>query len=279
MKETGWISVHRSIFNHWVWQDKPFSKGQAWIDLILQANHSTGKMLIGKTLLEVKRGSFVTSEVKLSKRWGWSRCKVRDFLKLLESDSMLNKQSDSKKTVIKVLNYDLYQNVQNEKSQQTIQPIDSKKTAESQQKDTNNNVNNDNNISLSQPAGSDDDKKPKGKPKKRIYESNSAPYKIACALKNFIMENNPKHTPITESNLQSWANEARLMMEADHRTKGDIWNVMKFSQTDDFWKINILSMGKLRKQFDRLILKVNDVASDKESCGESVDYNEKLYDR
>lgn len=246
MKEVGWVSVHRSIFNHWVWQDKPFSKGHAWIDLILQANHTTGKALIGKTLLEVERGSFVTSEVKLSKRWGWSRCKVRGFLRRLESDSMLNKQSDSKKTVIKVLNYDLYQNVQDDKSQQTIQRNGSGKGE---------------------------------KPKKRIYESNSAPYKIACALKNFIMENNPKHTPITENNLQSWANEARLMMEADHRTKGDIWNVMKFSQTDDFWKVNILSMGKLRKQFDRLILKVNDVASDKESCSESVDYNEKLYDR
>lgn len=135
------------------------------------------------------------------------------------------------------------------------------------------------NISLSQPVGYDEKRAPKEKPNKRVYESDSTHYKIACALKDFIMKNNPKHAPITESNLQSWANEARLMMEVDHRTKGDIWKVMKFSQTDDFWKSNILSMGKLRKQFDQLTLRAKNLESDEEPCGETVDYNEKLYNR
>jgi len=35
----GWISVYRSIQGHWLWEDRPFARGQAWIDLLLQANY------------------------------------------------------------------------------------------------------------------------------------------------------------------------------------------------------------------------------------------------
>ena len=37
----------------------------------------------------IKRGSFHTSEVKLSERWNVSRNTVRKFLKLLQNDNMI----------------------------------------------------------------------------------------------------------------------------------------------------------------------------------------------
>ena len=43
MAEANFFLVNRSILNHWVWDDKPFSKGQAWIDLIALANHTDKK--------------------------------------------------------------------------------------------------------------------------------------------------------------------------------------------------------------------------------------------
>ena len=43
----GWVSVHRQIQNHWLWTDKPFSKGQAWIDMLMLANHVDNKILLG----------------------------------------------------------------------------------------------------------------------------------------------------------------------------------------------------------------------------------------
>lgn len=85
----GWISIHRKIFDNWLWEEKPFSKGQAWIDLLLMANSSDRKFLLGNELIEVERGSKITSLRKLSERWGWSVKKVNNFLKLLESDGML----------------------------------------------------------------------------------------------------------------------------------------------------------------------------------------------
>lgn len=140
----GWISVSRKIQECWVWKDKPFAKGQAWVDLLLLANHSDNEFPLGNEILTVIRGSFITSEVKLSDRWGWSRTKVRSFLDLLEKQMMIEKKSDNKKTTITIVKYSDYQNVETAKEQQK----NIKKTSEKHQKNTNNNDNNDNNDNL-----------------------------------------------------------------------------------------------------------------------------------
>ena len=134
----GWISVHRQIQEHWLWADKPFSKGQAWIDMLMLANHEDKQILFGRKIIDVKAGSFITSEVKLAERWEWSRQKVRDFLDLLKEEKMIDKVSDNKKTTIFIENYAEYQDTCNSK-------LDSEKTSEKQQKNTNNNDNNANN--------------------------------------------------------------------------------------------------------------------------------------
>ena len=143
---TGWICLHRQIFDNWIWEDKPFAYGQAWIDILLLANHDNNKFLLGSDLIEVERGEFITSEVKLMERWGWSKTKVRNFLHLLEKDKMIVRKADHKKTAIKVLNYGAYNNFQT-----TKKPLeDHIRTSERLLEDTNNNdnnVNNDNNLS------------------------------------------------------------------------------------------------------------------------------------
>jgi hypothetical protein len=105
----GWVKVHRDITKHYLWDDKPYSKGQAWIDILLMVNHSDNKTMIGNEVILVDRGSRITSEVKLSKRWGWGRKKVRSFLKALEHDNMLTKKSTTKYTMLTVVNWALHQ--------------------------------------------------------------------------------------------------------------------------------------------------------------------------
>lgn len=134
----GWISIHRSIQDHYLWDDKPFSKGQAWIDMILMANHADNKFLLGNELVTVERGTFITSELKLMERWGWSKTKVRAFMQLLENDSMIVKKTDRKKTTITLVNYSVYQNLQTTEEPQK----NHEQTANRPQKDTNNNENN-----------------------------------------------------------------------------------------------------------------------------------------
>jgi DNA replication protein DnaD len=93
---------------HPLWEDKPFSKGQAWIDLLLLANHEKTRFVLGRSLVTAEAGQIVTSEVKLAARWGWSRQKVRNFLLLLKSDKMLAQASCSSHTVLTLCNYSFY---------------------------------------------------------------------------------------------------------------------------------------------------------------------------
>ncbi|MFL0167701.1 hypothetical protein [Candidatus Clostridium helianthi] len=105
----GWQKIYRDIQDHWLWEDKPFSRGQAWIDLILTVNHEDNKTLIDGELLEVKRGSKITSLRKLADQWGWSTTKVKKFLEMLERDKMITYKSDNKKTSVTIENYSVYQ--------------------------------------------------------------------------------------------------------------------------------------------------------------------------
>ncbi|HGG0416556.1 TPA: DnaD domain-containing protein [Clostridium sporogenes] len=150
----GWISLYRSIQDHWLWQEKPFSKGQAWMDLLLSANHQDKKVLLGNELITVARGSFITSQKKLMERWGWGSEKTRTFLKLLDGDRMIKFRSDKKKTTITVINYENYQNqngynieksIGSEKSQNNNRMSSEFNQNDNRiQSETNNNVNNDN---------------------------------------------------------------------------------------------------------------------------------------
>ena len=42
-------------------------------------------------------------------RWGWGRKKVQLFLKFLESESMIVRSTNNKRTAITIVNYDVYQ--------------------------------------------------------------------------------------------------------------------------------------------------------------------------
>ena len=128
MANEGWVKIYRSLSEHWLWEDKPFSKGQAWIDLLLLVNHSEKKALIDGRLEIVSTGQTITSTRKLCDRWGWSNTKARNFLKLLENESMISIKNDSKKTVINVVNYSVYQEHENKKTTVERQTNDSQAT-------------------------------------------------------------------------------------------------------------------------------------------------------
>lgn len=102
----GYITIYRSLFDHDIWADRePFDKRSAWIDLIQMAYYRDSQIIDGMQLIEVKRGSFITSKKKLAERWNWSRKKVDRFLSLLESDHMVVQKSTNKWTMITLCNY------------------------------------------------------------------------------------------------------------------------------------------------------------------------------
>jgi hypothetical protein len=113
----GWIKVHRSIIDTPEWLAEPFTRGQAWIDLLLLANHKTGHIRKRGILITVDRGQVGYSQDTLAYRWQWSKGKVRRFLVELERLSRITHKI-SEKTVLKktsvsslitIVNYDKYQ--------------------------------------------------------------------------------------------------------------------------------------------------------------------------
>ena len=105
----GYITINRKLQKHWLWDDKPFSKGQAWIDMLMRARHTDEKKLVRGELLARKRGDVCCSLSYLAKEWGWSREKVRRFMAMLESDGMITLHATTHDTTITIENYDKYQ--------------------------------------------------------------------------------------------------------------------------------------------------------------------------
>lgn len=105
----GWIKLHRKIMDNPMYFSEPFTRTQAWIDLILLANHTNNFFYIRGNRVDVTRGQVGYSKEILSRRWGWSRGKTTRFIKQLETDGMLIQQKSSVTTLISICNYDTYQ--------------------------------------------------------------------------------------------------------------------------------------------------------------------------
>jgi hypothetical protein len=138
----GWIKIHRKIMENPMYFSEPFTRMQAWIDLLLLANRKDGYYYVRGNKIIVHRGKVGMSEVSLSKRWKWSRSKVSRFLKDLENEQQIEQQKNSVTTLISIINYDEYQ--QNE--QQIEQQTSSRRAADEQQTNINKNSKNSKNI-------------------------------------------------------------------------------------------------------------------------------------
>lgn len=86
----------------------------------------------------------------------------------------------------------------------------------------------------------------------RVYAHEDPYYKLAERLRTHIRRNHPKHLEIKEPQVQAWANDARLMTEADKRDLPDSERLLDWCQVDSFWQSNIMSMDKFRKKWDTL---------------------------
>jgi len=141
---SGWIRLHRKVRDHWFWpQRHRYSHFEAWIDLLLSANHRQGKVPIGSKLITVERGQVLTSQLSLARRWRWNRKTVNAFLKITKGDQILDFESSKEVhtgfTLITIRNYSKYQGKENEALDiEADNGTDTRGTTEGQPRDTNN---------------------------------------------------------------------------------------------------------------------------------------------
>lgn len=135
--DSGWIGLYRSITKHWIYpKDRPFTKYEAWIDLLLMVNFENKKVFAGEDLVECDRGEIITSQLKLMKRWKWSKSKLLKFFSVLEMDKMCAIKSDNKKTSLKICKYINYQDFKIIKKNKKTAKKTVDDTTERLQKDT-----------------------------------------------------------------------------------------------------------------------------------------------
>jgi hypothetical protein len=106
---SGWIKLHRSLKDHFLFDFNEPDKALAWIDLLLSASFEDSKIKIKGRVVDVKRGQFCASQVTLQQRWGMSQNKVKRFLNLLKNEGMVDVQTNELTTIITICNYDSYQ--------------------------------------------------------------------------------------------------------------------------------------------------------------------------
>jgi len=109
MSDDGFFVVNRGIFNHSFFPSEPYSEREAWIWLIGAAAWKESRIRTSHSMVTIGRGQLMHSERFLATKWKWSKSRVNRFLFRLESEAMLNRQTDHETGLITICNYDEYQ--------------------------------------------------------------------------------------------------------------------------------------------------------------------------
>jgi hypothetical protein len=76
---------------------------------------------------------------------------------------------------------------------------------------------------------------------------------LLCARLAELVQENGSPRPVIS---KGWRDAARLLLDRDQRPRDEALQVLEWSQQDDFWRSNILSMPTFRKQYDKLRLRM-----------------------
>lgn len=240
----GWIKIDRKIRSNWIWKDSV--KLKWWFDILLEVNFEDNKFQIGYQLFECKRGESLMSLQNWAKRWNVSKSVVNNFFKLLQQDGMITLKSETVTTRLTVCNYDTYQTVQNafdtHRKRIVNATVPQQSTIKEYKEDKEYKK-----VLLSEIVISD-------------YNDLSPDYfQIALSFQGLFRENLIQSGASTKTadNMKGISiDDIRLIIENDKYTIDDLRQIYNFLQKDDFWKANILSTSKLRKQMDKLKLKI-----------------------
>ncbi|MGE6721073.1 hypothetical protein ACQKGD_27630 [Peribacillus frigoritolerans] len=247
--QNGWFKLYRDLLEKPLWVQSTPEQKTVLITLLSMANHQEKEWEWKGTSYKVAPGQFVTSLESIAEKCGKgiSIQNVRTALKRFEKYEFLTNESTNKNRLVTIVNWGFYQGNSDDLTNQLTgnqQAVNKQLTTNKNEKKDKNEKNN----NTSCP--------------KQAYDENSSFYKLSFLFFEKIKMNNPA---FKEPNFQKWSNDIRLMIERDNRTPEQIKYLINWCQNDNFWKSNILSPAKLRKQFDQLIIRVKSESENKKS--------------
>lgn len=108
-KDGNWIKVNRNLLNQPFWNEKPFSKGQAWIDILLNVHWTNSYDRVGNRKRKARPGQRWITYQALADRWGWSKSAVNRFLRELVETERVTLSGTAFGTLLTLKNWALYQ--------------------------------------------------------------------------------------------------------------------------------------------------------------------------
>ena len=108
-KKDNWVKLYRSLMNHEIWTEEPFTRGQAWVDLIMMATFKETDNVYRGNLMKLSAGSIRTSISYLARRWHRSENWVRKTLHILQGMQMVYTVGTARGTLITLENYASFQ--------------------------------------------------------------------------------------------------------------------------------------------------------------------------
>ena len=116
MNNTGWIKLHRSI------KDNPkLLKGinfALWCYILISVVHNEENVLLAGNVVTLQPGQGVFSTPDLANKFGFSVSGIRRALNWLENEHQIEQQKTTKGTVITVVNWDKYQQAEQQDEHQ-----------------------------------------------------------------------------------------------------------------------------------------------------------------
>lgn len=85
------------------------------------------------------------------------------------------------------------------------------------------------------------------------FTNETIQFQLSNLLYQAIIKNDEK---FKKPDLSKWSEHIDKLMRIDQRSVKEIEDVIRFASTNDFWKSNILSTSKLRKQFPTLAIQM-----------------------
>ena len=131
----GWIKMHRKIENNpIVCKDNDYFR--VWHHLLYSATHKSQHVIFDNEKIELLPGQYITGRKQIAEKCNISESKAERILKWFESDHQIEQQKSTKGRLITIVNWNLYQNIE----QQSAQRMGDVRTINKQSMFTNNNV-------------------------------------------------------------------------------------------------------------------------------------------
>jgi hypothetical protein len=201
MGTIGWVKLHRQIVDNSLWTAERFTRAQAWLDLILLANHKQNLLFIRGNEVKTQRGELCWSILSLAKRWQWNERTVDKYLKWLSKEGMIHYIKSPVTTIISVLKYDFYQG---STEQSTVQ--NTEQSAEQNTEALLNRVHTNKNVKKVKNEKNDKNKETKSPITETVKETPLSifPLEVNSERKTPVLE---KQVPAKIHELQTWVKE------------------------------------------------------------------------